>query len=109
MLTSSLNFTIPHQSSKLLLSSQRSPKLVTVCIDHQLFQKTKPIPLECGSLYHAAGPADFFWVVIAAMMTAVLLAGLILRERSGPIRIGTESAALLAIYAGAVALQIFVT
>lgn len=74
-----------------------------------LFLTAADISYRDGSLYHAAGPADFFWVVIAAMMTAVLLAGLILRERSGPIRIGTESAALLAIYAGAVALQIFVT
>ena len=73
-----------------------------------LFLTAADVSYRDGSLYHAVGRADLFWVVIAALMTAVLLAGLILRERTGPIRIGTESAAMLAIYASAVAVQIFV-
>lgn len=58
-----------------------------------------------GSLYHAAGMEDYFWTVTALLMTAVLLGGLILRQRTGPGRIGTESLALLLIYAGAIILQ----
>ena len=39
-------------------------------------------------------------------MTAMLLAGLITRERHGPIKIGIDSLALLGIYAGAIAIQV---
>ena len=38
-------------------------------------------------------------------MTAVLLLGLVLREKAGPARIGFESVALLAIYIGAAVVQ----
>jgi cation:H+ antiporter len=58
-----------------------------------------------GSLYHAVGPDDLFWLAVAAVMTAILLLGLIYRERGGPGRIGVESAAMLAVYAGAIAIQ----
>ncbi len=58
-----------------------------------------------GSIYHAVGPADLFWLVVGIAMTAVLLLGLVLRERQGPARIGFESALVLAIYAGAIAVQ----
>jgi len=59
-----------------------------------------------GSIYHAVGPEDRFWSLTAILMTGVLLGGLILRQRIGPARIGTESLALLLIYAGAIALQV---
>lgn len=59
-----------------------------------------------GSLYHAAGAGDQFWTLTAILMTGVLLGGLILRQRKGPVSIGAESVALLAIYAGAIALQV---
>ncbi|MBR9761967.1 MAG: sodium:calcium antiporter [Rhodobacteraceae bacterium] len=59
-----------------------------------------------GSLYHAVGQQDYFWVVTAALMSAVLIGGLIVRERSGPGRIGIDSTLLLVIYGGAIALQI---
>lgn len=58
-----------------------------------------------GSVYHAIVVGDLFWLTVAMLMTAVLMLGLIYRERAGPGNIGRESAALLAIYAGAVALQ----
>ncbi len=73
-----------------------------------LFLTAADIAYRDGSLYHAVGTEDFFWIVVAALMTAVLLAGLILRERVGPIRIGLESVALLAIYASAVAIQLVI-
>jgi len=40
------------------------------------------------------------------LMTAVLLGGLILRQRNGPARIGVESVLLFVIYSGAVAVQV---
>lgn len=59
-----------------------------------------------GSLYHAVTGQDYFWVAIGILMTSVLLAGLITRERHGPIRMGIDSLALLAVYAGAIAIQV---
>ena len=38
-------------------------------------------------------------------MSAVLLLGLVYRERSGPGRIGFESLAMLGVYGGAIAIQ----
>ncbi|WP_037545329.1 sodium:calcium antiporter [Stappia stellulata] len=74
-----------------------------------LFLPAADVFYRDGSLYHAATMADFFWIVVAALMTTVLLAGLILRQRFGPARIGLESVALLGIYACAIAVQVFVT
>ena len=70
-----------------------------------LFLTISDIGYRGGSLYQAVGPDDLFWLSVALVMSAVLLLGLIYRERSGPGRIGVESAAMLAIYAAAVALQ----
>lgn len=72
-----------------------------------LFLPAADISYRDGSLYHAATMTDYFWIVIAALMTAILLAGLILRQRFGPVRIGLESVALLAIYACAIAIQLY--
>ncbi len=47
-----------------------------------------------------------FWALVGLVMTAVLLLGLLRRERHGFANIGFESALLLLIYAGAVALTI---
>jgi len=60
-----------------------------------------------GSIYHAIGRADLFWIAVGLLMTAILLIGLIVREQKGPGRIGLESSALLLVYAGAVAVQAF--
>ncbi|MFN3207516.1 MAG: sodium:calcium antiporter [Roseovarius sp.] len=70
-----------------------------------LFLTLSDISYRDGSIYHAIGPGDVFWVVVGLAMTAVLLIGLILREKSGPANIGWESATLLAIYGGAVGYQ----
>ena len=58
-----------------------------------------------GSLYHALGAQDFYWLATGLVMTAVLLAGLILRQREGPAGIGVESAAILALYGVAAVVQ----
>ena len=60
-----------------------------------------------GSIYHAIGRADLFWIAVGLVMTAILLIGLIVREQKGPGQIGLESSALLLVYAGAVAVQAF--
>ncbi|MBM2574776.1 sodium:calcium antiporter [Jannaschia sp. Os4] len=58
-----------------------------------------------GSLFHALQDGDFFWLSVGILMTAVLLAGQVRREKRGPAGIGFESVALVAIYGGAVAWQ----
>ncbi|WP_022728453.1 sodium:calcium antiporter [Fodinicurvata sediminis] len=70
-----------------------------------LFLTAADVSYREGSLYHATGMADQFWTVTAILMTGVLLGGLILRQRSGPGRIGVESLALLLIYVVAIGLQ----
>ena len=67
-----------------------------------LFLMASDIAYREGSIYHAVGMADFFWIAIALLMISVLLGGLILRQRQGPARIGSESVLLLMIYGGAV-------
>ncbi|MGI3210025.1 sodium:calcium antiporter [Roseovarius tibetensis] len=71
-----------------------------------LFLSAADISYRDGSLYHAIGMGDQFWNLTALLMTAVLLGGLILRQRDGPGGIGMESVALLGIYAGAIVLQV---
>lgn len=59
-----------------------------------------------GSLYHAVGTEDTYWLATGILMTGVLLAGLLVRQRQGPGRIGVESVLLVVIYASAVAIQV---
>ncbi|MDG4650499.1 sodium:calcium antiporter [Roseibacterium sp. SDUM158017] len=70
-----------------------------------LFLTMSDIGYRDGSLYHAIGRDDLFWLGTSAVMTAILLLGLVYRERSGPGGIGVESVAMLGVYAGAIALQ----
>jgi cation:H+ antiporter len=70
-----------------------------------LFVVLSDISYRQGSIYHAIAPGDLFWLAVGMAMTAVLLIGLIVRERTGPGGIGRESVALLAIYGGAVVVQ----
>lgn len=58
------------------------------------------VAYRSGSLYHAAKREDLFVTILALAMTAVLLAGLIRRERRGLGNIGFESALLLLLYVG---------
>jgi cation:H+ antiporter len=61
-----------------------------------------------GSLYHAAGAADYYWLSIGLVMSAMLTLGMIIRQKEGPGGIGVESAAILAVYGGAIAVQALV-
>ncbi len=70
-----------------------------------LFLTASDISYREGSLYHAVGDADYYWVATSLLMTGILVGGMILRQRQGPARIGAESILLIVIYAGAVAVQ----
>jgi cation:H+ antiporter len=51
-----------------------------------------------GSLYHAAGRGEMFVTLATILMTAILLGGMLRRERQGPAGIGWESVLLLVTY-----------
>lgn len=70
-----------------------------------LFLVASDVAYRDGSIFHAMAGTDLYWLATGLLMTAVLLAGLIVRERQGVARIGFESALLVAIYAAAVAVQ----
>jgi len=57
-----------------------------------------------GSIYHATGPAELLLVASGLAMTAVLLMGLLHRQRSGLGGVGFEAWLMLAIYLGTVAI-----
>ncbi|WP_226582112.1 sodium:calcium antiporter [Acuticoccus sediminis] len=71
-----------------------------------LFLSAADVAYRDGSIYHAIGAGSLFWAMVGLVMTAVLLLGLIRREEHGVANIGFESALLLLIYAGAVALMV---
>ncbi len=56
-----------------------------------------------GSLFHAANPDELFLTSGAMVMTAVLLSGLLVRQRRGWLKIGFDGVLLVAIYASIVA------
>lgn len=64
-----------------------------------LFLVGADIAYRDGSIYHALGEGDLYWLATGLLMSGVLLAGLIVRQRHGPGRIGIESVLLMAIYA----------
>ncbi|EKV31722.1 Sodium/calcium antiporter [Caenispirillum salinarum AK4] len=51
-----------------------------------------------GSLYHAMGDRTQFVTALTIMMTGALLFGMLRREKQGPMGIGFESMAILALY-----------
>ncbi|WP_179380221.1 sodium:calcium antiporter [Jannaschia marina] len=71
-----------------------------------LFLAGADVAYREGSLFHAVARGDLFWLSVGLLMTAVLLAGLIRRERRGPAGIGVESVVLLSVYLGALAMQV---
>ncbi|MFZ5964166.1 sodium:calcium antiporter [Thalassococcus sp. BH17M4-6] len=71
-----------------------------------LFLVASDVAYRDGSLYHAVDITDLYWLGTGLMMTAVLLAGLILRQRQGPGRIGIESVLIMAIYSTALVVEL---
>ena len=72
-----------------------------------LFLVASDIAYRDGSIYHAVGTTDLYWLGTGILMTSVLLAGLIARQRRGPGGIGVESVAMLAIYLLAAFFEVF--
>ena len=71
-----------------------------------LFLVGADVAYRDGSIYHAVEANDLYWLATGILMTAVLLAGLILRQRRGPGRIGIESVLMMAIYALALTVEV---
>ncbi|MEQ9661641.1 MAG: sodium:calcium antiporter [Parasphingopyxis sp.] len=71
-----------------------------------LFISASDVAYRNGSIYHAISEREIFWYGLTIVMTAVLLTGMLRRERQGPAGIGWESTLLLGLYTGGAALQI---
>lgn len=69
-----------------------------------LFLSLADFAYRDGSIYHAMAERDALLMVGAVMITAILLMGLIARDRRG---IGFEGVAILLVYVGIVAIQVF--
>jgi cation:H+ antiporter len=57
-----------------------------------------------GSIYHRTTDDHLLLIGLTMLMTTLLIMGLLRRQRRGPGNIGFESAAVLALYAGAAVL-----
>ncbi|MEX2501782.1 MAG: hypothetical protein WD336_05350, partial [Trueperaceae bacterium] len=67
-----------------------------------LFLAASDVAYRDGSIFHRFNPQDLFVVALTILMTAVLLLGLLRRERTGVGTIGFESALILVLYVAAV-------
>lgn len=65
-----------------------------------LFAAFADIAYRDGSIYHAIGEADFFLTAVVLAMTAILVLGMVRREREG---IGFEGWGVMGLYVAAVA------
>jgi len=72
-----------------------------------LFLALSDVAYREGSLYHEMGTRVQFWTALAVLMTGVLLLGLLRREKHGFANIGFESSVILALYGGAIAIQVY--
>jgi cation:H+ antiporter len=71
-----------------------------------LFLAFSDVAFRAGSLYHAITAVQSAWLALSLLMVAVLLLGLLRRERHGVANIGFESLVVLVLYAGGVALLV---
>lgn len=69
-----------------------------------LFMAASDVAYRDGSIYHTMTDDALFWTCLTILMSAVLMMGLIRRERQGPGRIGMESVVLMVLYIGGVSL-----
>lgn len=67
-----------------------------------LFLSLSDITYRPGSLYHSIDLKELFWLVLGIVMTAILLLGLIQRDKKGVGGIGFESALILLLYVAAI-------
>ncbi len=71
-----------------------------------LFIASSDVFYRDGSIYHAISERTLFWMALVIAMTAILLIGLLRRERQGPAGIGWESVLLIALWTGGAGLQV---
>ncbi|KWV96140.1 cation transporter [Erythrobacter sp. AP23] len=71
-----------------------------------LFVAASDVAYRDGSIYNAITERTVFWMALATLMTAVLLLGLLRRERQGPGGIGWESVLLIGLWFGGAVLQV---
>lgn len=71
-----------------------------------LFIASADVAYREGSIYHAVSDRPYFLAALAILMTVVLLLGMLRRERHGLANIGFESALVLALYLGGVAVLV---
>jgi cation:H+ antiporter len=72
-----------------------------------LFVSVSDFAYRDGPIYAAISRAEQFWLALTALMTSLLLLGLLFRERHGVGNIGFESAGLLVIYVTGAAIVAF--
>ncbi|MCH2488020.1 MAG: sodium:calcium antiporter [Erythrobacter sp.] len=72
-----------------------------------LFIAASDVAYRGGSIYNAISDRTVFWMALVIVMTAVLLLGLLRREKQGPGGIGWESVLLLILWSGGAGLQIY--
>ncbi len=57
-----------------------------------------------GSLFHAVGDEQIFVLILTQLLTAILIGGLLIRQREGVVKIGWESALIILLFAGGYAI-----
>lgn len=67
-----------------------------------LFTAASDVAYREGSIYHTMTDGTLFWVCLTLIMSAILMMGLIRRERHGLGRIGLESVLIIVLYLGGV-------
>jgi len=72
-----------------------------------LFAAVADIAYREGSIYHAISNRQVFFITLTILMTAVLLMGMLRREKRGIANIGFESFLILVLYIGAAAYLLF--
>jgi len=71
-----------------------------------LFVSLSDAAYRDGSILHAGGPRAPFVTALPVLLTGILLMGMVRREKGGIANIGFESALVLLLYAGGVALML---
>lgn len=72
-----------------------------------LFVAVSDLAYRGGSIYHAISGRQQFLLALAVMMSAILVGGLIRRERRGPANVGLEGLLMIICYAVTVAAMLF--
>lgn len=65
-----------------------------------LFVSFSDFAFREGSLFHAVGNEQIFVLILTQLLTAVLIGGLLIRQREGIVNIGWESALIILLFVG---------